>query len=136
MCVCVYLLALPCGMRDLSSLTRYRIFTSSLAAQSLNHLPPVCVSCLVMSDSLQPYGLQSARLLCPWNSPGKNTGVGCHSLLQRIFSTQGLNLGLPLCREILTEPLGKPWTTREVPKNQLIIVFYETEVRVHFDLLR
>ena len=35
-----------------------------------------------------------ARLLCLWNSPGKNTGVGSHSLLQGIFSTQGLNLGL------------------------------------------
>ena len=33
-----------------------------------------------MSDSLQPRGLQPARLLCPWDSPGKNTGVGCHSL--------------------------------------------------------
>ena len=32
-----------------------------------------------------------ARLLCLWNSPGKNTGVGSHSLLQGIFSTQGLN---------------------------------------------
>ena len=38
----------------------------------------VCVSCSVMSDSLRPHGLQLARLLCPWNSPGKNTGVGCH----------------------------------------------------------
>ena len=35
-----------------------------------------------MSDSLQTHGLQPARLLCPWNSPGKNTGVGCYSLLQ------------------------------------------------------
>ena len=33
-----------------------------------------------------------ARLLCPWNFPGKNTGVGCHFLLQGIFLTQGLNL--------------------------------------------
>ena len=32
--------------------------------------------------TLQPYGLQPARLLWPWNSPGKNTGVGCHFLLQ------------------------------------------------------
>ena len=32
-----------------------------------------------------------ARLLCPWDSPGKNTGVGCHALLQGIFPTQGLN---------------------------------------------
>ena len=32
-----------------------------------------------------------ARLLCPWDSPGKNTGVGCHSCLQGIFPTQGSN---------------------------------------------
>ena len=31
-----------------------------------------------MSDSLQPCGLQPSRFLCPWDSPGKNTGVGCH----------------------------------------------------------
>ena len=36
----------------------------------------------------------SYRLLCPWNSPGKNTGVGCHFLLQGIFLTQGSNLSL------------------------------------------
>ena len=35
----------------------------------------------VVSDSLQPHGLSPARLLCPWDSPGKNTGVGCHVLL-------------------------------------------------------
>ena len=40
-------------------------------------------------------------LLCPWNSPGKNTGVGCHSLLHGIFPTQGSNPGLPHCRKIL-----------------------------------
>ena len=43
-----------------------------------------------MSDSSWPHGLQPARLLCPWNSPGKNTGVGSCSLLQGIFLTQGL----------------------------------------------
>ena len=41
------------------------------------------------------------RLLCPWDSPGKNTGVVCHVLLQGIFSTQGLNSCLPHCRQIL-----------------------------------
>ena len=41
------------------------------------------VSCLVVSNSLPPHGLQPTRLLCPWNSRGKNTGVGCHSLLQQ-----------------------------------------------------
>ena len=38
--------------------------------------------CSVMSDSLWSCGLQPARLLCPWDSPGKNTGAGCHCLLQ------------------------------------------------------
>ena len=36
----------------------------------------------VASDSLGPHGLQPTRLLRPWGSPGKNTGVGCHFLLQ------------------------------------------------------
>ena len=53
-------------------------------------------SCSVVSDSLQPYGLYSSR-----NSPGQNTGVGSLSLLQGIFPTQGSNLGLPHCRQIL-----------------------------------
>ena len=44
-------------------------------------------ACSVLSDS-------ATRLLCPWDSPGKNTGVGCHALLQGIFPTQGLNLCL------------------------------------------
>ena len=41
------------------------------------------------------------RLLCPWNFPGKNTGVGCHFLLQWIFTTQGLNPGLLHCRQMV-----------------------------------
>ena len=47
--------------------------------------PPECRYVLLVAQScpcsLQPHGLQPARLLCPWNSPGKDTGVGCHSLL-------------------------------------------------------
>ena len=43
------------------------------------------------SDSLRPRGLHPTRLLCPWDSPGKNTGEGCHALLQGIFPTQVLN---------------------------------------------
>ena len=49
---------------------------------------------------LQPHGL-STRLLCPWDSPGNDTGVGCHVLLQGIFLTQGLNPHLLYCRGIL-----------------------------------
>ena len=50
----------------------------------------------VMSDSLQPHGLQHTRLPCP-----STTGVGSHSLLQGIFPTEGLNSGLLHCRQIL-----------------------------------
>ena len=55
----------------------------------------MCV-CSVLSNSLKQCGLQPARLLCPWNVPGKNTGVGCHFLLQEIFLSQGSNPNL-LC---------------------------------------
>ena len=48
-----------------------------------------------------PMDCKPIRLLCPWNSPGKNTGVVCHSILQEILLTQGSNLGLPYCRQIL-----------------------------------
>ena len=56
-----------------------------------------CVLCgSVMSDSLRPHGLQPARLLCPWDFPGKDTTSGCHFLLQGISLTQRSNLSL-LC---------------------------------------
>ena len=62
-----------------------------------------------VSNSLRPH-----RLYSPWNSPGQNTGVGSLSLLQRIFPTQGLNPGLPYCKQISlpAEPPGKPKNTR------------------------
>ena len=49
-----------------------------------------------VSDSLQPHGLWPTRILCPWDFSSKNTGVGCHFILQEIFLTQGSNLCL-LC---------------------------------------
>ena len=48
-----------------------------------------------------PMDCKPARFLCPWDSPGKNTEVGCHFLLQEIFPTQGLNLDLLHCRQTL-----------------------------------
>ena len=45
--------------------------------------------------------MQFSSFLCPWNPSGKNTGVGCHSLLQGIFPTQELNPGLPHCSQML-----------------------------------
>ena len=59
------------------------------------------VMSLSLSNSLQSHGLYPARLLCPWDSPGKNIGVGCHFLLQGIFLIQGSNTGLLHCRQIL-----------------------------------
>ena len=66
------------------------------------------VSRLVVSDSLWPHGLEPTRLLCPWNSPGKNSGVSCHFLLQGTFPTQGSNPGHPHCNRLFTN-----WATRE-----------------------
>ena len=45
--------------------------------------------------------MQPTRLLCPCNSPGKNTGVGCHCLLQGLFPSQGQNTVLRQCRQTL-----------------------------------
>ena len=60
----------------------------------------MCVhSVSVMSDSLPPP--QTVAHICPWNSPGRNTGVGCHFLLQGIFATQGSSPGFLHCRQIL-----------------------------------
>ena len=53
------------------------------------------LSCSIMCDSLRFDGLEPARLLHPWNFPGKSTGVGFHFLFQGLFPTQGWNPGLP-----------------------------------------
>ena len=59
--------------------------------------------------ALRLHGLQPARLVCPWDFPGKNAGVGCH-FLQGIFPTQGSNLGLlHHCRDFLK--------SKRLPKN-------------------
>ena len=47
-------------------------------------------SCSVVSDSSRPHGLQPTRLLCPWDFPGKSTGVGCHCLLR--FNLLGVTI--------------------------------------------
>ena len=41
-----------------------------------------------------PHGWQPTRLLCPWDSPGKNTGVGCHALLQDVKPRHSENIML------------------------------------------
>ena len=69
------------------------------------------LGCSIMSDCLRSHGLQPDRLFCPWNFPGKKTGLGSHSLLQGMFLTQGSNLGLLHCRQILylVSHQGSPW---------------------------
>ena len=72
----------------------------------------------IVANSLRLHGLWSTRLLCPWNSPGKNTGVGSHSIFQGIFSTQGsviskssqkLFLGTNECCLCLYRSWTSPW---------------------------
>ena len=63
-----------------------------------------CALSLQLYPTLQRYGPQPPRILCPWDSPVRNTGVGCHVLLQGVFLTQGLNLrllSLLHCRQVL-----------------------------------
>ena len=81
--------------------------SNTLALVVSNHFFPLLnmcwamLSCSVRSKSLRLHGLQPASFLCPWDFPGKTTGVGCHSLLHRVFPTQGSNPGLLHCRQIL-----------------------------------
>ena len=77
----------------------------------------------VMSDSLQPHGLQPTRLLCPWDFPSKNTGVGCYFLLQGIFLTQGWNPAFPALALgfFPTKPPGKSRINEHSVVNQLYL---------------
>ena len=73
--------------------------------QSTHHLPATLKVKVLVSQSgrtlCHPMDYKPTSLLCPWNSPGKKSRMGSHSLLQEIFSTQGSNLSLPYCRKIL-----------------------------------
>ena len=85
----------PCGEK------RDQRYTPRLWESHQKTLPLyVCVAqlCPTLCD---PHGLQPTRLLCPWDFPGKDTGVGCHFLLQGTFPAQGSNPGLLHCRQIL-----------------------------------
>ena len=102
-------------------------FSDSFSLMYINANDFVCWFCTlwlcgcsvgsVMSDSLRPYGLQPTRLLYPLDSPGKNTGMGCHALLQGIFLTQGLNPHLLHCRQILYQRI-----TGEAPLHPITLV--------------
>ena len=63
-------------------------------------------SCSVVSDSSRPHGLQPTRLLCPWDFPGKSTGVRCHRLLLQAL--------LPLNKQQQTEENMKSFLCNQV----------------------
>ena len=96
-----------------NSLSLFPLFPHLFAVKGMKNKESV--SCSVISDSMRPHGLLLTKLLCPWNSPGKNTGVGYHVLLQGIFPTQGLNLGSYIAGRLFTI-----WATREAPKGMVV----------------
>ena len=80
----------------------------------LNHF--MCTKSLQLCPTLQCYGPHPARLLSPWDSPGKNTGVGYHDLLQGIL-TQFDSLVI-LLRSILYMYTKKFWYSMKEEKPQ------------------
>ena len=73
----------------------------------------------VMSDFLWPHRLEPTKILGPWNSPGKNSRVDTHSLLQGIFLTKGLNPDLLHCRWILYHLSQEEWLLGVILKEWL-----------------
>ena len=84
----IYHLLIYLSIHHLSNYLSLSIYSIALVAQLC---PTLC----------DPVGYSLARLLCPWDFQGKNTGVHCCSLLWGIFLTQGSNQGLLHCRQIL-----------------------------------
>ena len=104
----------------------------ALGGRCFTTVPPgksvwVCVSRSVVSDSSLPHGLYPTRLLCPWDSPGKHAGVGCLSLLQGIFLTQGSNRGLLRCRLILyrLNHQGSPYSFITHSLSHLLVISFD-----------
>ena len=84
-----------------------------------------------MADSLWPHGLQPTRLLCPWDFPGENTGVGCHFLLQGIFPIQESNPHLLHCRQILYHwATSKALTQVILYKYKYICIYIYTHIHM------
>ena len=121
-----YSISLKCSVCILNIYPPINLFVKWLIIFTIIHhkVKVKVLSPSVISDSLfTPWSkrvslFEPARLLCPWNSPGKNTGVGSHSLLQGIFLIQGLNLGLPLHRQILYQ--GSPIHCKTYPQIKLL----------------
>ena len=90
------------------------LFSSMLKIPDMN----ICCHCYLVPKScptlLWHHGLLPARSLCPWDFPGKNTGVGCHLLFQGIFPTKGSKLG-SLASQVDSLPTRKSlWISKKV----------------------
>ena len=93
-------------------------YTGSVSIEQLEEDSNCCLwgevideggSTVGVSNSLRPHGLQPTRLLCPWNSPGKNPKVGSLSLLQGNLPHPEIEPGSPALQadSLLSEPPGK-----------------------------
>ena len=75
-------------------------------------------SCSVVSDPQQPHGLQSSRPLCPWDFPGKSTGVGCHCFL-RAYKWTCINTNTQIKKESIVSTLEAPFLL--IPSHILLL---------------
>ena len=83
-----------------------------------------------MSDFVQPRRRQPTKLLCPWDSPGKNTGVGCHILLHLFLDTTVKN-----CKFKANGPsdIDQGTGSRKILESYLILVhIFSDEVSILF----
>ena len=128
-----------CGQRSLLGCCPWaRTESDKTAGPSHTHTVKVeseSASCSVVSSSSKPHGKQPARPLCPWDSPGENTRVGCRALLQGIFPTQGWNLSF-LCVLSWQEgsvPLSYPgsWSHRQVSPGGSLVSIEDHWLRVN-----
>ena len=99
----VFLLGESHGQRSLEGYSSWgqKELDTTARLTSIPMYVVVVVKVSVVYDSLWPHGLLTCQAPRPLNSPGSNTGVGWHFLLRGIFLTQGLNLSLLHCRQIL-----------------------------------
>ena len=94
--------------------------------------------CSVMSNCTRPHGLQPSRLLSPRNFPGKNTGEGCHFLLQELAPTHGLNLQQEMCENVSCTGSWMlyhwaTWDSMVRPHSTLTGWHFHLQVRYYYD---
>jgi len=112
------------GQRDLACCSSWGHKESDTTEQ-LNRTETVLNWAESELNFLPPHGLQPARLLCPWDSPVKNAGMGCHFLLQGIFPTQGSNPRLLCYRQVLNH-----WATQEPPNSLWVSLNHKSQGQI------